>query len=160
MTRILLALLALAAVPPAQAAIADIRFVQPERFTDVGRDRGHRWADEDLATLQEHLRQRATAWLPAGDRLEVAITDVDMAGDFEPWRRKAWDVRIIRDLYPPRIALRFRWTDAQGRVRAEGERDLTDRAFLMQARGYASDDAMRFEKALLDRWMRREFARR
>ena len=160
MIRILLTTLAIAAVTPAHAAIATVTLDQPERFTDVGRDRARRLAAEDLHALAQHIRERAGAWLPAGDQLSVVLTDVDMAGDFEPWRRRYWDVRIIRDLYPPRIALRFRWTAADGSLRREGERDLRDSAFLMHARLYAADDPTRFEKALLDRWMRQEFARR
>ena len=152
-------MLAFAALPAA-AATATVTLLEPERFTDVGTDRQHARSHEYLEAIDDHIRQRASSWLPAGDRLEVRITDVDMAGDFEPWRRPMRDVRVLRGIYPPRIVLAFRWTAADGVVRGEGERVLEDRAYLTQTRAYSRGDPTRFEKALLDRWMRREFVKR
>ena len=59
-------------------------------------------------------------------RLVVTISDIDMAGAFEPGRRHLWQVRIIRDVYPPRIDLAFTLTDADGAVVKSGERKLRD----------------------------------
>ena len=89
--------------------------------------------------------------------LRVTVTDVDMAGDFEPWRGPRFDdVRIVKDIYPPRIELRFRLLDANGSVLREGERTLRDSAFLMRD-GAHETDSLRFEKRLLDQWLRKEF---
>ena len=39
---------------------------------------------------------------------EIRVTEVDLAGDFEPWRGPQFqDVRIVKDLYPPRVNLEF-----------------------------------------------------
>ena len=62
-----------------------------------------------LDALALHLAERAAPRLGEGQRLEVQITDVQRAGGFEPWRGpQAGDVRIVRDIYPPRIDLRFK----------------------------------------------------
>jgi hypothetical protein len=66
-------------------------------------------------------------------------------------------VRVVKDIYPPRIDLRFRLTDADGRTLSEGERSLRDSAFLTRD-GLDSNDPLRFEKRLLDSWLRKEFA--
>ena len=55
------------------------------------------------------------------------MTDVDVAGEFEPWRGPQFDrVRIMREIYPPRIDLEFRLTDYRGAVVREGRRRLRD----------------------------------
>ena len=156
----LLAILLLAASLCAAAAEADVAFEHPEAFTDVGRDRQHAGRDEYLATLREHLVQQAARVLPATDKLEVRITDVDMAGDFEPWTGSRDDVRVLRPIDPPRIALRFRLLAPDGSVRQEGERRLVDQAYLRADDPRSSTDPLRFEKALLDLWLAREFTGR
>jgi hypothetical protein len=64
----------------------------------------------------------------------------------------------VRDIYPPRIALRFRLADAKNTVLKEGERTLSDPMFLAKGHGDRSDP-LRHEKALLDDWLRAEFPR-
>jgi hypothetical protein len=154
----LLAVLVLVAVPAA-AAETDIAFVHPERFTDVGRDARHNDREDYLARLRAHLAERVARWLPPGERLEVRITDVDMAGDFEPWTGSRDDIRIFRAVDAPRIDLAFRLLAADGKVRQEGQRQLVDRSYLNGGDVRSSDDPLRFEKALLDRWIAREFGR-
>ena len=90
--------------------------------------------------------------------VSFTITDIDMAGDFEPWRGPQFDdIRIIKDIYPPRIDLAFRLVDAEGNVAKEGKRELRDTAFLMRITMGTQTDTLRHEKQLLDDWMRDEF---
>ncbi len=160
---LLLALLAAAALPAAPAPDSPervrVEFRDPAAFVDAAerfpgdpRDTGH------LDRLRDHLVRAAEPRLPAGHRLEVTFTAVDLAGEFEPWRGPQWgDVRIVRDLYPPRLGLEFRLVDAAGRVVRTGRRELSDLAFLMKLTGGFRDDPLRHEKALLDDWLRAEF---
>ena len=56
--------------------------------------------------------------------MTVTITDIKRAGDYEPWQGpRLDDVRIMRNIYPPRINLQFTVTDAQGQVIDQGERN-------------------------------------
>ena len=65
--------------------------------------------------------------MAAGLTLDVRMTNIDLAGEFEPWRGPQFDrVRIMREIYPPRVALEFRLTDAGGAVVKEGQRVLLD----------------------------------
>ena len=86
----------------------------------------------------------------------MSITDVDLAGDFEPQQPYVNEVRIVKDIYPPRIDLRFRLVDGAGRVLKEGTRTLRDPSFLLRGAG-DSGDALRFEKSMIDRWLQEEF---
>ena len=89
--------------------------------------------------------------------LEVTFTNVQRAGTYEPWRGPRFDdVRVIKDIYPPRIDLTFTLTDASGTVIKEGTRELLDQSFLQRGR-LNETDPLRFEKRMLDDWLRSEF---
>ena len=134
-----------------------VEYVHPETFTDVGSRylRADSEREVRLAALRSHLVQRASALLAPGHVLAVAITDVDMAGSFEPIRAASGYARVIRSVYPARIDLRFRLTATDGSVVHEGQRTLRDSILPAAAGGYR-DDPLRYEKALLDRWLERE----
>jgi hypothetical protein len=136
----------------------DVRWRDPESFSEIRYShnpresrRGH-WV-QDLA---EYTRQRAQSRLPEGQTLEVEFVDIDRAGEFEPWRGiDVEDTRFIRDIYPPRIVLTFKRTDASGAVIAEGERKLLDVAF-MGSVNRMNTDTLRYEKQMIDQWLARE----
>lgn len=152
---------ALARTPaPDAAQRVTVTWSDPADFSDrrenpgFRRDRPELW----LGQLAQHLQRRADRALPAGERLSVTFTDIKRAGTYEPWRGPLWDdVRIVKDLYPPRIDLHFTLTDANGAELAGGDRTLRDPAFLSRDVP-VHDDPLRFEKRLLDDWVRREFS--
>lgn len=142
---------------PAQV---DVVYFEREKFTDVrdGEFATDKGRDYTLDTLKEYLTKRAARGLLPGQKLAITITDVDLAGDYEPWRGPQWsDVRIVKDIYPPRIAFMFRLTDADGTVLKEGKRDIRDMAFMMKITMTFRDDPLRHEKTLLDDWLSDEF---
>ena len=80
-----------------------------------------------------------------------------MAGEFEPWRGGGFDdVRIVKDLYPPRINLSFRVVNENGDIVAQGDRKLRDLNFMFGVRT-TNSDPLQHEKQLLSDWIRREF---
>ncbi|MEO6246483.1 MAG: DUF3016 domain-containing protein [Opitutaceae bacterium] len=142
-------------------ARAEVIFFEPTKFTDV-RDRamGDASLNTYLEQLRDHVLEQAKYHVPEGHLLRITITDVDMAGDFEPWLGPRWDdVRIVKDIYPPRINLTFRLTDAAGTVVKEGKRELRDLAFMMKITAGFRSDPLRHEKALLDDWLGQELPR-
>ena len=155
---VLLACAFSALAPAADAATAQVEFARPESFTDAGRPRPAVDRDESLVPLRDHLVAEAARRLPADQALYVTITDVDLAGDFEPRQAYSREVRVVKDIYPPRIELRFRLVRGDGSVVKEGTRSLRDTSFL--SRG-ATDrqDSLQYEKAMIDRWLESEFAR-
>jgi hypothetical protein len=144
---------------PAQGPVA-VSWQDPAGFSEP--TWGAMPVDRDgwIRPLAEHLRQRAESLLPPGHRLEVELLDVNRAGEYEPGGAAgANDIRILRDIYPPRIHLRFRHLDGAGAVMAEGERRLIDAAFLQQTT-VGGSDPLRYEKRVLDDWLRRELESR
>ena len=146
---------------PPEGPVA-VSWADPATFSEL-RQSGNRWEAQRgdwVRQLAEYVRKRAAPQLQPGEQLEVTLTDIRRAGRFEPWHGSRWDsTRIIRDIYPPRIELEFARTDADGRVIAEGARQLTDMAFMMGASPMNSSDPLRYEKRLIDDWLSREFRR-
>jgi len=93
--------------------------------------------------------------------MSITFNDIDMAGDFEPWRGPALqDVRIVKDIYPPRIALDFSLKNAAGAEIAGGARRLTDMNFMnVIPVTVFMNDHLRHEKMLLFNWLSGEVAR-
>ena len=154
------ATLPISAAPKASTADSRIQveFVNPEKFTDLRADAsGNRKGRESyLEQLKGYLIQQAGGQLPQGQRLSVSITNIDMAGDFEPWRGQSLtNVRVVKDQYPPRIDLSFKLTDAKGKVLREGSRELKNLSFMRDA-AISRQDPLRHEKKLLDGWLRQD----
>jgi hypothetical protein len=146
------------------AAVADRRaqvvvvFEQPQRFTDMRYTQAEHSSVALLNELHKFMREMGENYVLVGMRAEIKVTDIDLAGDFEPWRGPQFDqVRITRDIYPPRISLEFRLTDESGGVVSEGKRELRDIGY--QSRLVRPpDDYLRYEKDILRDWFRSEFS--
>lgn len=143
-----------AATPPDNVSV---RYKDPRHFTEATRGFGVHMIRTDayLEPLRIYIAQRASRVLAPGQRLEIEVTDVDRAGEYEPWRGPDFnDVRIIKDIYPPRIDLNFTLYGADGKVLREGSRKLRDMAFLGRS-SPVNQDSLRFEKSLIDLWLRK-----
>ena len=113
----------------------------------------------NLNQIREYLVSRANKRLAEGQKLTVTFTDIDLAGDFEPWRGpEGMDIRVVKDIYPPRMDLEFKLTGPDGAVLKEGKRQLRNLAF-MSTLSINQNDALRFDKALLDDWLQSELGR-
>jgi len=113
-----------------------------------------------MADLARYLGTHADHYLQEGQTLSISLTDIDLAGDYEPWLGPQMrEVRVVRDIYPPRMALDFILRDASDQVVSQGSRVLRDPGFLQGLRNprYAND-SLRYEKKLVDRWLAKEFA--
>lgn len=149
--------LSAAGVEPAESSVS-VTFVNPEQFTEnrlYGRqDRFNRI--DYLAQLEAYLIKQGQAILKPGQSLHVNITDIRLAGAYEPWRGLQWSyVRIMRDIYSPRIDLDFTLVDQDGNVLREGKRVLRDLDYLHSGVGVpsASGASLYYDKALLRRWL-------
>lgn len=124
---------------------------------DNPQSRGWMRPQEWQKSLADHLRKQAERALPAGQQLQVTIDDVKLAGAFEPWASpQAQDIRVLKDVYPPRMQLHYRLSSADGSVLKEGSAKLQDLGYLQRGVIGASDP-LRYDKRLLDDWLRKEF---
>jgi hypothetical protein len=146
---------------PEQGPVS-VTWDDPANFTEIRyslnkfESRRGDWVEQ----LAQHLRERAEKRLPPGEQLLVNITDIDRAGAYEPWRGvEFYDTRFILDIYPPRMTFNYRRIGAGGDVLAEGEREIRDMGYLMTANPYFNSDTLRYEKAMIDRWISQELPR-
>lgn len=136
-----------------------VTYHEPHQFTEsrlAGFGHGYDH-DQYLQKLQAFLVRRATPMLKPHQHLSITVTDIKLAGNYEPWHGPNWDnVRFMRDIYPPRIHLRFTLTGTDGQVLRQGSRKLIGLDYLnAYALAPGDTDPLRYDKALLDRWLRR-----
>jgi hypothetical protein len=137
---------------PALAGKVDVTFVEPEQFVDAGRNAVDR--ERHLRTLAAHL-QAAGERLPAGQVLTVEVTDVDLAGTQDHFRFN--EVRVLRGRADwPRMSLRWTLQRADG-SRTQGEERLADMGYLMTSSRLNPQEALGFERRMLDRWLVERF---
>ncbi|MBK8162251.1 MAG: DUF3016 domain-containing protein [Gammaproteobacteria bacterium] len=149
----LLALQFSAEIADAASEHVAVLLAEPENFTDAGSP----YLVDRRASC---LRQSAAKHLSVGQKLTINITDIDMAGGYEPWHGPQFsDIRAMRDVYPPRIDLAFTLTDADGDVIASGERRRRDVSYLMTTVSRIDADPLVYEKLLVREWLWREFNR-
>ncbi len=152
------ALAAIVLTPVSALAGVSVRFVNPDRYTDAG-SLGARSRGATEAEVRTHLQRLGDRLLAPGQSLVIEVLNIDLAGQYEPWRRNFSDVRIMRDVTPPRITLRYVLTERGKRTRS-GEEVLTDINYQMNSSARFFGDPYVYEKALLDDWFRRTIASR
>lgn len=144
------ALLAGASALAAAPGGVSVTLQQPDQFTDLHPPH----LADDLAAL---IEQGASRHVGEEQRLDIVVTDVDMAGGFEPRSGAHERIRIMAPTFPPRIDLRFTLTDADDNVLAEGERTLRDLSYLMRPRLEADPDPLVYERQIINEWLIQEF---
>jgi hypothetical protein len=142
------AVLALGAAGAASAGVT-VNYVQSDKFTDLPFTTWER--DDVLRILTEHFAKLGKE-LPAGQELAVDVTDIDLAGREYPSRRAGGDIRVLQGMADwPRIELNYTLS-ANGQVIDSGKARLSDMSYLQRpVRGF-DNDALRYEKRMLDEW--------
>ena len=149
----LTALCVLALGTAAAVAAVEVRFITPEKFTDM-RDAGSS-REELLKDLQAHVQQLGDKHLPGKDLL-IEVIDIDRAGAIEPASRLMNDIRIMRSVTRPGISLRY-VVSVGARELRRGEAQISDLAYLERSNRYPAGDSLRYEKRMLDDWFKKEF---
>jgi hypothetical protein len=143
------------ALPEIGSAEISVSYTAPEKFRDreFRRESTRRSA---LAEFDREFARLAARYLPKGLDLRIEVLDIDLAGDFEPWRFGFHDVRILRDTTPPRIRFRYRLSESGVTLRQEEVR-LSDMHYLYRARSRYSSERFGHDKQLLEDWFRKTF---
>jgi Protein of unknown function (DUF3016) len=140
------------------ASRVSVTFIEPEKFTDARRADFEPTSSGILRELEKFLIESGARYVPENMKLNIRVTDVDLAGDFELFRGpRADQVRITKGLYLPRIVLEFEVVDSAGKAVKSGKRDLTDIDYQLRS-VYPAEDYLRYEKDILRDWLRAEFS--
>lgn len=146
-----LALLVLGSGTGAHAAgTVEVRWLQPERFSDIGRNAVDR--ERALAGLEQILKQLGPR-LPDGQTLVLDVSDVDLAGEIEPGRLH--DIRVLRDRADwPRMSLHYTLRAGPQTLKS-GDARLADMGYL---HGPPAGGGYVFEQRMIDRWFQATFS--
>ena len=115
------------------------------------------------AELDKELESLSEKYLAEDESLEIRFTDIDMAGDIQPWRNTYnADIRYVEAVYPPRLKFTYSLKNADGEILDEGEASISDLGFQMDAVASirVQSDNFYYETSLLKDWMRKNFRKK
>lgn len=139
------------------AAKVNVTSVDADKLTDINVSGAS--AKASLAVVlddfREHLNRTAKRYLADDQTLDIHFTDIDLAGEMEPWRNPPLnDVRWVKDIYLPRLKFDYKITNADGSVAAEGSENLSDMAFQMTSGPSIDRSITKYESRMLADWLR------
>jgi len=155
MNRYLLCFAALQfAMCSAFAGVAKVNWQDSDHYADI------RPTNETQAGFQsrvfkefENMFDKMAKKLPDGYKLQVNVTDLDLAGEVWPMHRAAGrDIRIVRDIDWPRISFTYVLKDSQDKEVASGKEDLADMNFRARPNIRSGMDGFGYEENMLNDW--------
>jgi len=145
---------ALVLAVPAAFADVKVNFIHPEQFSDTKDNNGFRRSDV-LKDIEAHLVAQFDKRLPGRD-VRIDVTDVDLAGEVEPFAWHGQWLRVMREVTSPSMELSYEVRDGAKLVQ-NGKVRLRDMNYRDGFNTYSSGDPLRYEKRMIDQWMQREF---
>ncbi len=141
----------------AEQSRTTVAFENPEKFTDIkdsatGTDKGREYY---LKLIRNRVEEVAGQVLPAGRHLEMTFTDIDLAGDYLPAMAAGHDIRVMKDIYTPRMKFTFKIADASGAVVKEGTETIHDLNYLSTIGIVGRNDPLFYDLSMLSDWLRR-----
>lgn len=121
----------------ASKAAAQVAYNEPEKFTDFKTSEYYRSSDAEVLQkeLSRAIERTAGQALPPGYTLTVRFTDIDLAGDINPYHRMNLnDVRVYRGIYAPSLTFDYAVLDLEGNTVLSGSEKLIDMAYDMRVR--------------------------
>ncbi|TWX55166.1 DUF3016 domain-containing protein [Colwellia hornerae] len=145
------------ALHTAQAAEVNVTWTDPDKYRDIdaGTEGRKRFQENMFSEFEKHLSKLAKA-LPVSQTLNIEVTDIDLAGDV--LASGLHQIRVIKDLYFPRIKLSFTLINAEKAIILSDNVNLKDMNFMMGGRLKYRNNALGYEKKLLDDWFKDVFA--
>ena len=159
MKKLLLALSVMAVCSGvAQAGEAKVNWGKFDDFTDIvpshaSKELFREELQKEFALVFNHLAKK----LPDGFELEVTVTDLDLAGDLRPgvWFG-AHEVRVMREIYWPRMNFSFELRNEKKEVIATGKEELRDMDYLRRVRMPSGNTSFEFEEKMIQEWFKKK----
>jgi len=137
--------------PPERVKVV---FQDPDNFTDIRESHSNMNSTADLEELRSFIQETAEPRLATGTTLTVTFLDLDFAGEVRPDKN---NIRVMTDVTPPRVQVKFELRGASGEMIKEGERKLSDMNYQQSISHLGRNDPLSYEKQLLKDWITREF---
>jgi hypothetical protein len=138
------------------AGESEVTWTNPDKYTDIkgGNESNTRFKARVFDNFEKHF-QKLSEKLPDGQIFKVNVTNVDLAGDvrFDTMDR----IRVIRDLYIPRMKFSYELLNADKSIVDSGEVNLKDMGFLQFSPSRYNTTSFSYEKRMLDKWFLKTF---
>ncbi len=138
---------------------AIIHWSNPGDYKDIKAPVGtqERFQAQTFAELESHMQKLASS-LPDGQKLEMTVTDLDLAGDL---RRSDIiqgysDIRLIKEMFPAKIRFNYRLVDIDGNILKQGNESLKSMPPGSAAgMRFSASNRLSTEKRMLKNWFTR-----
>ncbi len=147
----------LSVAPMTMAAESEVTWTNPDDYRDMrpgNTSTRKKFQAHVFEELEEHFAKLA-AKLPESQKLVIDVTDVDLAGDVRIGTMN--EIRIVKDIYHPRIEFSYKLVNADGSVATEDALNLKDMGFLQGSLMRYRNDTLGYEKKMLDDWFNKTF---
>lgn len=145
--------------PITEAGAVKVEWQEPSGFRDIKSSNGiqSRFEARLFETLTKQLDKDAKGILKDNQKLELTVSDVDLAGDMQPtFGATVSELRIVKDLYPPRMTFSYRVLEGD-KVIMVGDEKLIDMNFLHRV-GISKDNMGEYESKMLADWLKKAVA--
>jgi hypothetical protein len=152
--RILCLSLLAALAATASAGTAQVNFIDPDSFADIGTHGSD--ADANMQTLRRHLEALAAKGLPADETLKIDVLDVDLAGTVRPSAAAFNAVRVVTGQadYP---SMHLRWSLSGPRLARTGDERLADTTYTQGLAHRVETGPLYYDKRMLTSWFESRF---
>lgn len=145
--------------PQTENGAVKITWQEPKKFRDIksSGELQSRFENRMFETLTKELNKEASKSLKPNQKLDLVVTDVDMAGDMRPtFGATSNDLRVVKEIYPPRISFSYQVLEGEQVVIA-GDEKLTNLNFMNDIRP-VNDRPFSHETRLLTEWFDKQVA--
>ncbi|WP_394130246.1 DUF3016 domain-containing protein [Shewanella maritima] len=140
--------------PITEDGMVKIEWQDPSSYRDIktSNERQSRFEVRLFDTLTKNLNKEAEKTLKPEQKLVMQVTNVDLAGDMRPtFGATAGDLRIIKDLYPPRMTFTYQVLE-NDQVVVAGSEKLVDMTFMNSVRR-SNPRPFEYESTMLKNWL-------
>jgi hypothetical protein len=127
-----------------------VTFVEPDKYTDVGRYSRSTNSEQVQKDLETHLVKLGER-MPANQKLAIEVLDIDLAGDDRFHYGGGTDVRVLRGRadWP---SMRLRYTLERDGRKETKEARLSDMNYQQRVHPISSTETLPHEKRMLTDW--------
>lgn len=122
--------------PVTENGVVKIEWQDPKSYHDLktSNEIQSRFENRFFETITKNLNKEAEKTLKPNQKLVMQVSDVDLAGDMRPtFGATMGDLRVVKDLYPPRMTFTYQILEGE-QVVVAGDEKLLDMNFMSNIR--------------------------
>ncbi|UJF22694.1 DUF3016 domain-containing protein [Shewanella sp. OMA3-2] len=145
--------------PITETGIVKVEWQEPDNYRDIksSNELQSRFENRFFEAITKNINKQAEKILKPNQKLEMQVSNVDLAGDVRPtFGATVGDLRIVKELYPPRMTFTYQILE-DSKVIISGDEKLTDMGFLNRI-SRINERPFEAETNMLDDWLKRTVA--